>query len=544
MRRSTKAPEARPGVLLSWIAANRDPTLEEKGKTVQGPTWVLLCEPGSTWRGRITDAIMLHQPQTLEIAQRTEAHVRASDPSIQFHLRAWDGDDPTDHRQIFAFVDQQVRWARERFPERELVVHLSPGTPAMHAVWLLMAESGFIDPPFSVVQTVPSAFRRSGPPVIAASIGIDTFYKRYIASQPARVASPVERVRWSVERFQSPAMVEVRQAAKRYARLRAPVLILGERGTGKTQIAGWIRFQSPFRRSDRDESWPTVACGQYTPELMAAELFGYRKGAFTGANATRQGLLAAADGDTLFLDEIGDISRDVQRLLIRAVEEQTFQPLGSDLPCKSDFRLITATNLDASELRRRLTPDFLDRISYLTLRLPPLRELRPDLDWLWDEILRAAAASAQVGLTDLAPEVGRARLLAAVRAHPLPGNLRDLFRAAHVWLATRLDTSADAAVDAAIVALDDPLDNRSQPPPQDEPPMRTTQRIASRYAVGGDLVGVVGPESPLQTAALKRELHQWMAMELRVAARRLGCTRADLCDVTERTLNAWQKGDG
>lgn len=369
------------GVLLSWLAQARDPTYLETGEVRQGPTWTLLCDPQSNWSGQIRDAVIFHHARDLAIARKTEAHVQCTDPNIRFQLRSWDGIDPTDHRAIFLFLEAEMQEMRRQFQGRKLVVHLSPGTPAMHAVWLLMAESGFIDGPLTVVQSVPREFRKNGRAVVEADIGIDTFYKRYLTSQPAQVASPVDRFRWSIERFRSPAMVTVREAARRYARLNAPVLILGERGTGKTQLASWIRFQSPFRLPERDESWPTIACGQYTSETMRAELFGYKKGAFTGAISTRQGLLATAHKDTLFLDEVGDVSVEVQRLLIRAVEEKTFLPLGDDKPRTSDFRLLSATNLSPDVLRKRLSPDFLDRISYLTVRLPALRDLRVDLPW-------------------------------------------------------------------------------------------------------------------------------------------------------------------
>ncbi len=123
---------------------------------------------------------------------------------------------------------------------------------------------------------------------------------------------------------------------------------------------------------------------------MRAELFGYKKGAFTDAKEDTEGLLHVADGDTLFLDEIGDIPRDLQRLLIRAIEEKSFTRVGARIPEKSDFRLITATNLPWRDLQNRLDPDFLDRIGVLVLEVPPLREIRADLPWLWQHVYQQA----------------------------------------------------------------------------------------------------------------------------------------------------------
>jgi hypothetical protein len=131
----------------------------------------------------------------------------------------------------------------------------------------------------------------------------------------------------------------------------------------------------------------------------------YKKGSFTGATQDKEGLLAAADGDTLFLDEIRDVNRDLQRLLIKALAEERYLPLGDDRPRKSNFRLLTATNLEPGELRRRLDP--LDRIGLLTLRLPPLREIREELGWLWAGPSRAGHGGDDHGADVTVHLVGR-----------------------------------------------------------------------------------------------------------------------------------------
>src|SRR5207249_4685132 len=171
-----------------------------------------------------------------------------------------------------------------------------------------------------------------------------------------------------------------------------------------------------------------------------AELFGYKKGSFTGATHDKEGFLAAADGDTLFLDEVGDVNRDLQRLLIKALEEKRYLPLGDDRPRKSNFRLLTATNLEPDELRRRLDPDFLDRIGLLTLRLPPLRDIREELGWLWEVTFERAAQRA--GVPKRRAQLGadhHRKVVSHLEGHPLPGNLRDLFRLAYRILGARSD---------------------------------------------------------------------------------------------------------
>ena len=191
----------------------------------------------------------------------------------------------------------------------------------MHTVWVLMAETGFIEPPFTVVKSYRRSERGGRPAVVPVELGIETFYKTYKASRPRQLGSEEQGVIWDPSRFRTDAMKRVYADARRVAPLNAPVLIRGERGTGKTTMANWIRSNSPYKREEQNANWPSVACGQYGPETMRAELFGYRKDAFTGATADREGLLAAAHRDTLFLDEVGDVSRDLQRLLIRAERE-------------------------------------------------------------------------------------------------------------------------------------------------------------------------------------------------------------------------------
>lgn len=541
-------------VLVTWVAVNNDPYERDpqtgsarlvNGAAVPGPTLTLLFDDQSCYAGRIGDVVLLHREPSADAESREsravgELNEVLRERSIRVYPVPWNGDDPTDHRGVFEFLRVKLPEIRRRFAGRELVLHISPGTPSMQTVWVLMAETGFVESPFVVVKSYRPAERRGRAAVVPVELGIDTFYKAYKASNPRQVASEEQRVVWDPARFQTDAMRSVYAEARRYAQLNVPVLIRGERGTGKTTLAGWIRSNSPFKRKEQDGKWPSVACGQYSPETMRAELFGYRRGAFTGATADREGLLAAAHQDTLFLDEVGDISRDLQRLLIKAIEEQRYFALGDDKPRRSDFRLLTATNIDELELRRRLDPDFLDRISLLTLELPPLREVGGELPWLWEVVFDEAALRAGVGRRQAtlgAPH--HARVVAQLRRHPLPGNLRDLFRVAYRILAARNGCDAPMSPADAVEYGLEALRGPSVGAARDE---SMSMALARAFASGNPIDSLLESGGRIPTAEVLDDFRAFMASELRRIAAARSVPVGELCDVTERSIRDWSKG--
>lgn len=541
-------------VLLTWVAVNNDPYERDgqsglarlvDGAPIPGPTLTLLFDDESPYAGRINDVVLLHRAPPGGANEReeravTELSEALRERSIRAHRVPWDGDDPTDHRGVFEFLRDRLPELRRRFSGRELVLHISPGTPTMHTVWVLMAETGFVEPPFTVVKSYRRAERRGRPAVVPVELGIETFYKVYKASSPRQVASEDQRVVWDPARFQTDAMRKVYAEARRYAQLNVPVLIRGERGTGKTTLAGWIRSNSPFKREEQDARWPSVACGQYSPETMRAELFGYKRGAFTGATADREGLLAAAHRDTLFLDEVGDISRDLQRLLIKAIEEKRYFALGDDKPRESDFRLLTATNIDELELQRRLDPDFRDRISLLTLELPPLRDVGGELPWLWEVVYKEAALRA--GVTRRRATLGAAhhgRVVAQLRRHPLPGNLRDLFRVAYRILAARNDV--DAPIPPAD-AVEYGLEALLGPPVGDAQGASMSMALARAFSSGNPIDDLLEPGGRIATAEVLADFRAFIAAELRRIAAARAVPVDELCDVSERSIREWAKG--
>jgi len=533
----------RESILISWLAYNHDPyergrdqqpRLDENGQRVRGPTLTFLFDEESPYKGKVGRLIMFarNDSRSVERMHQTFDEIRRLDSTIRCESRLWDGTDPTDHERIFAFAREQLQQIQREHRETELLIHTSPGTPSMATISVLMGTTGFIREPFVLLKSLRPHERSGRGAVEPIRISIDTFYKRYQKSRPAETSSEEQRLFWDPSSFRSEALIELYDNAARIARLRAPVLLLGERGVGKTTLASWIRLNSPFRQKKLDRSWPAVACGQYQPETIRAELFGYRKGAFTGATDDRKGLLARANEDTLFLDEVGDLARDSQRLLIKAIEERRFQPLGSTDWKQSRFRLITATNVSLGELRKRLDPDFFDRVALLRLRIPSVRELPEDIPWLWRSVWERVSTEAGVGL-DLA-EAQHHRVVSYLQGHPLPGNLRDLFAVAWRLLAQWDETpSAD---DALAVWLPSSLD-----PVKGDSTGNLAKDVASRFAQGGSLDDLVTDAGPLPSKDVMRDMQTWIAHEIRRLARQRGVPQDSLIDVTAKTMREWIK---
>lgn len=537
-------------VLISWIAVNNDPYERDRdgadrqlvdGSRVPGPTLTLLFDPDSPYAGSISDLVLFYgrspdgkeTRQTRAVSQTVEA-LKDRDPALRIHQEPWDGDDPTDHGQIFEFLRERFPAVRKRFTDRELIIHVSPGTPSMQTVLVLMGETGFIDPPFSLVKSYRKQERNGRPAVVPVQLGIDSYYKAYRAARPLETSSEDAAVVWDPARFRSERMRNVFDEARRFAQLNVPVLLLGERGTGKTTLAGWIRSHSSYRTPERDAHWPAVACGQYNPETMRAELFGYKKGAFTGAHQDHDGLLVAAHKDTLFLDEVGDISRDLQRLLIKAVEEKRYMRLGDDRQLTSDFRLISATNLSDDKLRERLDPDFFDRVSMLTLRLPPLREVPEEIPWLWQMVFEQATRRAGSGRLRL-PDSSHRDIVKQLAQHPLPGNLRDLFRVAYRTIAAKADRHSPlAAADASEYGLAGLEGSRSDAGADASP-----QSVARAFSEASTLDALIPSGVVLKTKFIEQALKGYLADELRRIAKKRGVSPDALCDVTDRTLRGW-----
>ncbi len=286
-----------------------------------------------------------------------------------------------------------------------------------------------------------------------------------LALENARLA---ERSGEPVEGFvgRSPAVREVLRVLSRVATHDSSVLLTGESGTGKELLARAIHRLSPRR----DRPWVAVNCAAIPESLLESELFGYRRGAFTGAVRDHEGFFEQADGGTLFLDEIGDLPAALQSKLLRTLQEGSVRRLADTSDTRVDVRIVTATarSLQPPAFRE----DLFYRIAVVHLHLPPLRERRDDIPLLVDHLLAAVSARMRLPRPRLAEEAMR-----AVLAHPWPGNVRQLENA--LERALLLSDGEVVEVDAL------PAEVRSAP----------------RGAPGDDVLSI-----PVRTAALEKSL--------------------------------------
>ncbi len=216
----------------------------------------------------------------------------------------------------------------------------------------------------------------------------------------------------------SPEMEKLYRIISKASHSTHPVLILGESGTGKELVARSIHFSGPFH----DKPFIPVDCGSLVPTLVESELFGYVKGAFTGAVRSKDGLLSMAEGGTIFLDEIGELPVDLQAKLLRALQEKEIRPVGGTKTVPINVRILAATNRDLEQCvaQGSFRRDLYFRLNVLTLRIPPLRERKQDVPLLTGHFLErlARATGVQRNISDEA--------LKLLLAYDWPGNIREL----------------------------------------------------------------------------------------------------------------------
>lgn len=263
--------------------------------------------------------------------------------------------------------------------------------------------------------------------IIAAFIGQAIHLNRVILRQKEELLAENAALRAQVRdryRFEniigdSPAMHDVFATVGQVANSRATVLLLGETGTGKEMIAKAIHYNSPRK----DKPFVRVNCGAMTSTLLESELFGHVKGSFTGAIRDKVGRFEAADGGTIFLDEIGTLEPQLQVKLLRVLQEREFERVGDTQTVKVDVRVIAATNLDLQEAvaKNEFREDLFYRLNVVSIYLPPLRNRREDIPRLIDHFLDKYNTINDRKLRRISRE-----MLNVMLRYPWPGNVREL----------------------------------------------------------------------------------------------------------------------
>lgn len=244
------------------------------------------------------------------------------------------------------------------------------------------------------------------------------------ATSPVEVATPdaaltFDRAHYAEIIGDSPQMLAVFALLDRVAMSNIPVLIQGESGTGKELIAKAVHKNSPRR----DKAFVTENCAAIPETLLESELFGYKRGAFTGADRERKGLFETAHKGTLFLDEVGDMSLNMQKKLLRALQDGEIRPVGGTAAVKVDVRIVAASNRLLRDMVKAQTfrEDLFYRLNGVTIELPPLRERKVDIE----PLARFFIARVAKEMGRAAPELGSAAIAALVQ-YRWPGNIREL----------------------------------------------------------------------------------------------------------------------
>lgn len=348
-----------------------------------------------------------------------------------------------DHAEIYGAVCSELKAAGLPRNDIELTFHLSPGTPAMSAIWIILAKTRF---PAKLIQTST----QSGLECVDFPFDLaEDFLPEYLA----RTSEQIKRLAdWKTPpEFQALVgnSLELQgqiERAQRFAAFEVPVLILGETGSGKELFAQAIHAASPRAH----KKLIPFNCGAITSEMANSELFGHKKGAFTGATSDRKGLFLETDGGTLFLDEIGDLSLDSQVRLLRVLEEKKITPLGTSTEVAVNVRIVAATHRDlAAEVSAgRFREDLYHRLALGVLRLPSLRERGHDLQLLIDHFLDRC--NSEFSRSERMPKSLSKDALTRLLRHPWPGNIRELRHTIlRAWILTdggmiNMDTVTDA----------------------------------------------------------------------------------------------------
>lgn len=324
---------------------------------------------------------LLHDARSRGLAERVQLDIRSVSPETEVRRVAVELRDPWDFEEVYtALLDYARGYAFDTETE-DYLIHITTGTHVAQICWFLLAEARYL--PARLVQTSPPRKKD-----VANSVGsyevIDLDLSRYdkIAQRFQREhADTVSFLKSGIATRNAGFNRMIEQIERVAGRTRAPILLIGPTGAGKSFLARRV-FELKHQRQRLEGRFVEVNCATLRGDAAMSALFGHIRGAFTGAQRERAGLLRAADGGVLFLDEIGELGLDEQAMLLKAIEEKRFFPFGSDKEIGSDFQLIAGTNRDLRQwvVAGRFREDLLARINLWTFELPGLAGRREDIE--------------------------------------------------------------------------------------------------------------------------------------------------------------------
>jgi len=412
-------------VLISWIGTHDLEAAERSGEPGRGPISAALL------------ALELEQVVLLSdwARERAESYVRwaSTQTSAAIRLVPVSLSSPTAMDEVYTAARSTLNDVQREFAgDIELTFHISPGTSVMASVWILIAKAEI---PAKLVQ----ASKEAGVQEVDVPFEIDAIYlpglQREGRVKHLAAGAPPTHPAFDEIVFESQVMADVIERAQRVAQSSVPVLIEGPSGTGKELLARAIH-----EGSDRSGMpFVPVNCGALSKELAESELFGHRKGAFTGAIRDHPGFFRKAHGSTIFLDEVGELETDVQVKLLRVLQESKVRPVGDTTESPVDVRIVAATNrsLTREVAEGRFREDLFFRLAVAVLELPALRNRGSDLRRLIDELMSRVNAELATQYNSYTPKsltTGARRLLLS---HSWPGNIRELQNAltrAALWV--------------------------------------------------------------------------------------------------------------
>jgi DNA-binding NtrC family response regulator len=301
---------------------------------------------------------------------------------------------------------QLLKSCREKHPSMEVVVITGFATAEAAVQAMKQGAFHFIAKPFRLAE-------------VRKAVG-QAMEKIHLRDENRQLRRQIDAVEGKVKIItRDPAMKSLIGLARQVAPTDCNVLIVGESGTGKELFARYLHHSS----GRADGPYLAVNCGAFNPELLANELFGHAREAFTGAASSRRGLIESASGGTLFLDEVTEMPAEMQVKLLRVIQEREVLPLGATSPLKVDIRVVAATNRDPAEAVRSgaLRQDLYFRLNVITISVPPLRQRKNDIPLLINHFLEKSS----VRMRKPAMHASQA-VIEALMDYDFPGNVREL----------------------------------------------------------------------------------------------------------------------